>query len=64
MYSSLAGGVSTFILQIILVKLFSIYGAAFATLLGVMLLTIFRYIFYKRALKRDPDLLFKINKAS
>jgi len=64
MYSSLAGGVSTFILQIILVKLFSIYGAAFATLLGIMLLTIFRYIFYKRALKKDPDLLFKINKAS
>ena len=55
MKASISAGNFAFIFQIILVKNFSIYGAAAATALGVIMLTIFRYIFYKYEIKKNPD---------
>ena len=55
MKASISAEIFAFIFQIILVKNFSIYGAAAATALGVIMLTIFRYIFYKYEIKKNPD---------
>tara|TARA_A100001015_G_scaffold298905_1_gene382271 strand:+ start:1153 stop:2421 length:1269 start_codon:yes stop_codon:yes gene_type:complete len=55
MKASISAGIFAFIFQIILVKNFSIYGAATATTIGVIMLTIFRYIFYKYDIKKNPD---------
>ena len=61
MQSSIAAGISTFILQVIFIKFYSIYGAAYAALLGVILLTIYRYIFFKIGIAKNPKLMSQIN---
>lgn len=55
MYSSLLSGLLTFIIQVILVFLYGIYGAVTATLLGVIILTYFRYYFFKNSIKKYSE---------